>query len=162
MIEIKENDFQSIDSFPIKCRWTDSRWNKLPDESLNKIQPLAENKAREVFKYSLQFYEELGLSKSLFEQIEQINTSIEEPQVQNWLFSCSSNADQTVIVSWNERLATLVEWKVFCEYWGDFCYPASDDVAVFPLSEEWILLYSHEEYFDFGRSRNSMTQPNKL
>lgn len=162
MLQIKENDFQAIDSFPIKWRWTDSRWNKLPVESLNKIQPFTENKAREICQYSLRFCEEGKISKSLFEHIEQMRTSIEESEVQHWLFSRSSNSTQTVIVSWNERVATLVEWKVFCKYWNDFCYPASDDVTIFPLSEEWILLYSHEECFDFGKSRNSTVQPDQL
>ncbi len=155
MPEIKEIDFLPIDSFPLKWRWTDSRWNKLPDESLNKIHPLTENKAYEVCQYSLQFQEQSGLIKSLFENIEQINTSGEESEVQSWLFSCSSNLDQTVIVSWNDRLAVLADWKVFCEYWDDFCYPASDDISIFPLSGEWMLLYWHSEYFDFGNSRKN-------
>lgn len=42
MLEIKENDFRAIDLFPLKWRWTDSRWNKLPDDVLKSIQPLTE------------------------------------------------------------------------------------------------------------------------
>lgn len=158
MLEIKENDFQSIDLFSLKWRWTDSRWNKLPDESLNKIQPLTTNKALEIYQYSLQFYEQSGLSESLFEHIEQINTSGEDLEIQRWLFSRSSDANQIVIVSWNDRFAALVEWEVFCKYWDDFCFPAADDVAIFPFFEEWVLIYSHEEYFDFGRNRNTTAQ----
>ena len=156
MLEIEENDFCSIDSFPIKWRWTDSRWNKLPDNVLNKIQPLVENKAHELFQHSKQFYDfETGLAESLFERLKQINASGEIGEVQRWLLACSSNSNQTVIISWDNRLAVLVEWKVFCEYWNDFCYPTSDDVAVFPFSEEWTLLYSHEEYFIFGKRRKN-------
>ncbi len=161
MLEIEENDFCSVDSFPLKWRWTDSRWNKLPDDALKTIQPLSETKARELCQYTLQFSDQSGLTESLFEHIEQINTSGEESEIQRWLLTCSSNLNQTVIVSWNNRLAVLVKWKVFCEYWDDFCYPSSDDVAIFPLSEEWMLIYSHSEYFDFGRSRNATAQHNK-
>jgi len=87
----------------------------------------------------------------LFEHIEQVNADAETSVIQRWLITCSSDLNQTVIVSWNNRLAALVKWKVFCEYWDDFCYPSSDDIAIFPLSEEWMLFYSHSEYFDFGK-----------
>ncbi len=154
MLEIEESDYCSIDSFPLKWRWTDSRWNKLPDNKLSKIQPLTETKARELFQHSKQFYNfETWLAESLFENIEQINASGEVEEIQRWLFAHSPDSDQTVIVSWDERLAVLVEWKVFCEYWNDFCYPASDNIAIFPFSEEWTLLYMHEEYFTFGKRR---------
>ena len=156
MLKIEENDFRSLDSFPIKWRWIDLRWNKLPDNALNKIQPLTETKARELFQHSKQFYDfETGLAESLFEHIEQINASGKVEEIQRWLSACSSELNQTVIVSWNDRLAVLVEWKIFCEYWDDFCYPASDDAAIFPFSEEWTLLYSHEEHFIFGKRRKN-------
>lgn len=157
ILKIEEGDFRLIDSFPIKWRWTDLRWNKLPDNKIDKIQPLSETKAHELFQHSKQFYNFItGLTESLFENIEQINASGEEKEVQHWLSSCSLDLNQTVIVSWDGSLAALVEWKVFCEYWNDFCYPASDDVAIFPFSEEWTLLYSHEEYFTFGKRRKSI------
>jgi hypothetical protein len=156
MLEIEENDFSPIDSFPLKWRWTDSQWNKFPDKTLNKIQPLSEIKAHELSQHSKQFYDfETGLAESLFENIKQINASGGVEEIQCWLSAQSSDSNQTVIVSWDDRLAALIEWKVFCEYWDDFCYPASDDVAIFPFSEEWTLLYSHEEYFIFGKRRKN-------
>lgn len=151
MFEIEENDFCSLESFPLKWRWTDSRWNKLPDDALNSIQPLAETKARELCQYSLRFCDNSSLLKSSFEHIEQVDASAEESEIQHWLLARSSNLNETVIVSWDNSLAALVKWKVFCEYWDDFCYPSSDDVAIFPFSEEWMLFYSHSEYFVFGK-----------
>jgi len=91
----------------------------------------------------------------LFEHIEQVDASGEVEEIQRWLFTCSSDSNQTVIVSWDNNLAALVKWKVFCEFWDDFCYPSSDDVAIFPLSEEWMLFYSHSECFDFGKRQES-------
>jgi len=151
MLEIKETDFRSLDLFPLKWRWTDARWNKFPDDALNEIHPLTETKARELCQYSLQFNNQSGPIESLFEHIEQVDADAEMSAIQRWLITCSSNLNQTVIVSWNNRLAALVKWKVFCESWDDFSYPSSDDVAIFPLSEEWMLFYSHSEYFMFGK-----------
>ncbi len=151
MLEIAENDFRSIDSFPLKWRWTDPRWNKLPDDALKAIQPLAETKAHELCQYFLQFCDNSSLSMSSFEHIEQVDASAEESEIPHWLLTCSSNLNETVIVSWDNNLAVLVKWKVFCEFWDDFCYPSSDDVAIFPSSEEWMSFYSHSEYFVFGQ-----------
>lgn len=155
MINIEETDFRSIDSFPLKWRWTDSRWNKLPDETLNSIQPLSENKSRELCQYSLAFSNQSGLVESLFDRLSRIDISDDSPEIRQWLLDRSSDLKQTVAVSWDNELAALVSWRVFCEYWNDFCYPSSDDVAIFPLSGDWMLFYSHDEYFIYGEMRGN-------
>ncbi|HEX8279700.1 MAG TPA: hypothetical protein VF540_13440 [Segetibacter sp.] len=151
MISFEDSDFRSIDKLPIKWRWTDSRWNKLPDDALKSIQPLVETKASELCQYSLCFHNQSGLNESLFENIKQVDASGEASEIKQWLLGCSSNLNQKVIVSWNNENAVLVQWKVFCEFWDDFCYPSSDDVAIFPLTEEWMLFYGHKEVFVFGK-----------
>jgi hypothetical protein len=153
--KIEESDFRSLDSFPLKWRWTDSRWNKLPDNALDAIQPLSESKSRELCQYSLEFSDQSGLIESSFEHIAQIDTSGDESEIRQWLLDRSSDLNQTVVVNWDNELAALVRWEVFCEYWDDFCYPSSDDVAIFPLSGEWFLFYSHSEYFMFGERGNN-------
>ena len=155
MIHIEEIDFRPLDEFPLKWRWTDARWNKLPANTLDSIQPLTESKARALCQYSLAFEEQSGLIESLFESTARINTSGDESKIRQWLIACSLDLNQTVVVSWDNKLAVLVRWEVFCGYWDDFCYPSSDDVAIFPLSGEWMLSYSHDEYFMFGESRIS-------
>jgi len=39
------------------------------------------------------------------------------------------------------------------QYWDDFCYPGSDDVAISPEDDSWLLFYFHEEMFEFGQRR---------
>ena len=46
MVNIEETDFRTLDEFPIKWRWTDSRWIKLPEAALKNIQPFTDKKAR--------------------------------------------------------------------------------------------------------------------
>ncbi len=77
--------------------------------------------------------------------------AVENEDAQRWLLSKVPLANSKVVVSWTNDLAVLVSWEVFCSYWNDFCYPASDDVAIFPLSEDWMLLYDHAEVFIFGK-----------
>jgi len=155
MTEIEQSDFRPMDEFPLKWRWTDSRWNKLPEKALNAIQPLTESKARELCQYSIEFTDHSGLIESLFERVARIDAPDASPEVRQWLLARSSDLKQMVIVSWDSNLAALVRWDAFCEYWDDFCYPSSDDAAIFPMSGGWMLIYSHDEYFMFGERRTS-------
>lgn len=150
-MEIKETDLRPLASFPLKWRWTDARWNKLPDVALDCIQPLSEQKASELHNYSLTFLSQYGLADFLFASTVEFAGLIEANEVCVWLRNLVLDATQEVLVSWSESWAVLVNWQVFCDYWDDFCYPASDDVVVLPVTGNWLLFYSHEEYFVFGK-----------
>lgn len=158
-INIEESDFRSLESFPLKWRWTDSRWNKLPEKALRSIRPLSERRTGELHLYSLEFLTQSGIveeenKEPLFENIIRVDASSgERAEIRRWLAERSPESNQKAIVSWNDHLAVLVDWAIFCEFWNDFCYPSSDDAAVFPLSEKWMLFYSHDDYFVFGERR---------
>src|SRR5215211_1148225 len=98
MIHIEETDFRSIDSFPLKWRWTDSRWNKLPDDALNSIQPLSEGKSRELSQYSLAFSNQSGLIESLFDRVSRIDTPDDSPEIRQRLLELSPDLNQRVVV----------------------------------------------------------------
>ena len=59
--------------------------------------------------------------------------------------------DTPVIVSWDRDTALATDWAFFVARWGDFCYPASDDVTIWSLADDWTLSYRHYEVFQFGR-----------
>ncbi len=81
-----------------------------------------------------------------------IKTEKLEPSIAStWLMAMQPNQDQMVVLSWDKDAALRTNWGVFVAYWPEFCYPASDDLVVFPETEEWALLYYHEEEFHFGR-----------
>lgn len=153
MLKIEDKDFRSLNDFPLKWRWTDERWNKLPENALNTIQPFTDEKARELLKYSLEFGDYKGLSASSFENVSRIDASGDPAQIKYWLQNQFSDKNQDVIVSWNDHHAVSVRLDVFCKYWNDFCYPASDDLIVWGFEEDWVLMYLHDEEFIFGKKR---------
>ena len=59
---------------------------------------------------------------------------------------------EAVLISWDARTAAMTDWELFVAHWDDFCYPASDDVTVFPLGGEWVLCYHHYEVFQFRQT----------
>lgn len=155
MVQIEESDFRSLDEFPLKWRWTEPRWNVLPADALKAIRPFSDEKARELLQDSLAFSNEAGLIESNFDSLSSIVAPTDSMEVRQWLLERSTDKHQKVIVSWDHNHAALVRWDVFCEYWDDFCYPASDCVTVWPLYEEWALIYLKHEEFIFGVRRGS-------
>jgi hypothetical protein len=112
---------------------------------------------------SSEYYKDEGLNEAIFGSIAETRAESAAGnflRVQQWLISKVTDMSREVILSWNPALAAVVACETFCRYWDDFCYPGSDDVAIFPQSEEWALLYHHEEYLFFGERLSSAAQPN--
>ena len=57
--------------------------------------------------------------------------------------------DVRIIVSWDAATAMVADWGIFVSNWDDFCYPASDDLSVWPLDGGWTLCYRHYEVLQF-------------
>ncbi len=152
--EIQEHDYSALESFPLKWRWTDARWNLLPPDVLANIRPISKNKALEVDEHSRLFHPDEGFVQGTFDlvaelQILQVHNDAE--YVRDWLRQHIPASEERLIISWDCDNAVVTTVAIFCEYWDDFCYPGSDDVLVSPLHDEWMLFYWHEEVFFFGR-----------
>ena len=153
MIQFTETDFRPLEQFDLKWRWTHPRWKQLPETALSQIRPLITAKAQELSQQTDGYTDTYRLSEQLCEEVLRINAKGEVQKVRDWLLGQVSDQRLSVIVSWEPGVAVFVRWGVFCDYWDAFCYPASDDVLVYPLSQEWVLFWHHEEFFSFGRRR---------
>ena len=153
MIELTDTDFQPLEQFRLKWRWTDPKWNQLPEDALSQIRPLTKEKAQEFWQRNHGYIDASGLSDKMFESVLRFDARWEIQKVCDWLLQQVSDRGLLVIASWESGVAVLVSWDVFCDYWNDFCYPSGDDVLVWPLSGEWAMFWYHEEMFFFGRRR---------
>jgi len=155
MLRFVNSDFQPLDTFSLNWRWTDERWNKLPDSAVARIRPFTEAKAKELWRIAGHYALSDGPRVNLFECTPWVDASVNIPntetKIRRWLNEHFSDTDSDVIVSWDQATAVLTNWGVFCDYWDDFCYPASDDVTLFPPSINWLLFYQHGERFVFGK-----------
>jgi hypothetical protein len=145
------SDFQSMDQFPLRWRWTDPKWNELPPGRLSRILPLTASKARAFYERELALFHALNLRRDRFSRIlEHDDTaSVDPATARHWLRSLPVPEGQSVLVLWDRETAALVDWRTFCEYWDDFCYPMSD-VIVSPSTDDWVLHYRSDERFVFG------------
>jgi hypothetical protein len=137
--------------FPLAWRWTQSEHGIMPPHILARIVPLEASEAAQINERSLTFYQESRtLSPSVFGAIVSQRADIPVDEARAWLLE-QQPSDLSVFVSWQHDLAVRTTWRVFVDYWDSFCYPSSDDVAVWPESEEWVLAYHHYELFEFGK-----------
>lgn len=140
-----------IRAFPLAWRWTDSRYAVLPTDILEQMRPAERSEAAALFEHSLAYAGEDGLNPELFALTEFSTAEASVGMVREWLIGLVSGASTEVVLSWQPDTAIRTPWNVFCDYWQEFCYPAADDLMVWPANEEWVLLYHHEERFYFGR-----------
>jgi hypothetical protein len=152
-MQFKESDFIALEDFDLKWCWTDARWNKLPDDALEQIRPLTENKAQEIDDVSAKFFKQVGPGGPETNRIRSFNCSGDPSHARTWLKGLNINPSITVVWSYDQSHAAIVTWNVFCEYWDDFSAPGAQDIAIWPLTEEWLLIYWHEEWLYFGANR---------
>jgi len=159
MIKLADADFVAIDEFPLKWRWTDVKYAQLSAATLAAVRPLSVPKANIVWATSQLFVRHDTLDPELFEPVVQFNgAKLSENDVSMWLQTLGIPRDVSVLLSWDREWAVSAPFVIFCDNWSDFFYPGSDDLVIFPLTEQWAIYFHHEEVFYFGRRRNSQTK----
>jgi hypothetical protein len=141
----------SIREHPFAWRWTDPKYAVLPDDTLARMQPIEQREAERLFQRSLRFLVRDSLSPQEFAAIVRHSADVPAEVGRRWLREQQPDLSAQVFVSWEQDAAILTTWEIFTAHWDNFCYPSSDDVVVWPESEQWALFYFHEEEFQFGR-----------
>lgn len=151
--EIKDSDFESLESFPLGWRWLDKKYADLPEEIIAQINPLKTEKAIEIYSKQSSLVEKYFDQNDFFsESKNSLNfQSKDNIFVKNWLKQKISDVESQIYLSYEEKLSIRTTKEIFCDYWSDFCYPASDDIVISTDKIDWILIYHHEEIFLFKR-----------
>ncbi len=149
-MHIQDEDYQSLETFGLRWRWDTKHSPQMTPSELSRIRPLTSEKAQELVQESRQFrvaHDPMLLpNATLFSLIMRLDTSNETPEIVcQWLELQIPPTTDLVIVSWSPEYAALTERGIFVKFWNDFCYPASDDVTIWPVSKNWVVLYGHEE-----------------
>ncbi|GHU20146.1 hypothetical protein FACS189475_08550 [Betaproteobacteria bacterium] len=142
----------NIRQHKLAWRWTDSQYAVLPEDALDALHPIDEVEAKQFHELALSCLGNDGLSSEFNSKIASTERLSSE-EGSNWLTQQQPMSETEVVLSWDPTVALKTSWGIFVEYWQEFCYPASDDLVVFPLTNNWVLLYHHEEEFHFGRRK---------
>ena len=142
---IMSEDFEQIETDRFVWRW---------NEGIRPfIRPLKPAKARAIYAIMLDYISRWGcmLSEEYFSSVDILDSNAHDTEASQWLGERAGPSTTDVLVAYRPGQAYLVAWDIFHAHWNDFCYPSSDDVIVTPLTEEWVLLFYHEEIFFWGK-----------
>lgn len=159
-VTISPADFIPLERFELVWRWTDPKYALFTPRLLAKIRPLSHAKAFAVWQRSYWFLDDvsfstLSLRDEFCAETQRLDLTVGEPDAKAWLTERLPDRTEDVFISWEPHTAVVVPIELFVERWDDFCYPGSDDAAIWPASERWFLFHDHEEQFLFGMSRRT-------
>jgi hypothetical protein len=152
LLSLDISEFLPLQGFPLLWRWNQPTRGAFTQHELALLTPLTAAAARRVADFAKDLYEGNGLSTRLLDSIIDCDAS-SAPVARKWLSARPVLPRVQVVVSWDPSTAIALPWDLFVHRWDDFCYPTSDDLTTLPLGGGWVLAYSHEEVFQWGRER---------
>jgi hypothetical protein len=142
-----------IDKFQLKWRFTEEKYDKLPQKDLNNLIPLNSESSKFLWNYlsNEKIHFDDPLNKNIFRKIKQIGIQIDnEKEVKAWLSNLGIPLSAFVLLNWDQDNSMIVPMKILIKYYDSFFYPSSDDLTVFDKTLNWILLFRHDEQIFFG------------
>lgn len=88
------------------------------------------------------------------------NSALGSPDtIRRWLLDQQPDPHVEVLITWSSwMIGICTVWEIFADRWDDFCYPSTDDVVIRPHGGQWVLVYTHDEVFQFVGSLPSTIQ----
>tara|TARA_R110002072_G_scaffold302301_1_gene484650 strand:+ start:54 stop:569 length:516 start_codon:yes stop_codon:yes gene_type:complete len=143
--------------FSLKWRFTEEKYDLLPEEHIAELKPLDGSGAQFLADYlenclihSNEPFKN-GLFRNLYEIVILENR---EKEIKKWLYQRAIPFDKKVYLSWDGQNGMITKWKFVVKYWDSFYYPSSDDLTVFDQSLEWAVLFAHYDVIFFGTNKD--------
>ncbi|MFT4538852.1 MAG: hypothetical protein ACI841_000454 [Planctomycetota bacterium] len=153
--DLSDTQHPPLAGFNYAWRWLEENHYPLPQAELDRIRPLDDATAKRAWDYAMKWHaKDVFDARPSAESFGTIDT-LEQPHEHdavNWLTQRLAGFGRLpIIVSWQPGSGVLTDAELFTERWESFCYPASDDVDIWPLDASWVVTYWHEEQLWFGR-----------
>jgi hypothetical protein len=157
-------DFNNIDEhiipmtdFRLNWRFTEEKYDKLPEEHLMQLRPLDKEASTYLWDYISQtdLHKDIPFKKDFFRTIDKARIlEGNEREVKKWLYQRGLPFDKSVYLSWQPNDAMIVPWTILIKYFDSFYYKSSDDLTVIDQSLTWALLFYHIDEIYFGTNEN--------
>lgn len=148
-----QDNLIDLNDFRLKWRFTDAKYNLLPNEHLELLKPLNKNASNFLWNYimTVDLHKETPFKKGLFKSIDKAKISDgNESEIKKWLYQRGFPFEKEVYLSWQPDEGMIIPWKILIKYFDDFYYSGSDDLTVIDKSLNWALLFYHESEIYFG------------
>jgi hypothetical protein len=143
--------------FTLKWRFTEEKYDCLPEQHLNELRPLDKAGAEFLADYlsNCKIHSEFPFKNGLFRNLDKTQIlENNEKKVTKWLYQRAIPFDKEVYLSWDGNNGIITKWKFVVKYWNSLFYGGADDLTVFDQSLEWALLFFHEDEIHFGTNKD--------
>lgn len=157
-------DFTNIDKhiipvseFGLKWRFTEEKYDVLPNIHLDQLKPLDNQAAMFLSSYisKVDLHADAPFKKNFFRTVDNINISEDNnTEIRKWLHRRGLPFKKNVYLSWDNENAMIIPWKILIKYFDCFYYAGSDDLTVFDESLQWSLMFSHWDTIYFGTNKD--------
>lgn len=146
-----------ISEFRLKWRFTEEKYNILPNIHLDQLKPLDIEAANFLSTYisKVDLHADVPFKRNFFRTVDNIDIyEGNESEIKNWLYQRGLPFEKNVFLSWDKESAMIVPWKILIKYFDSFYYGGSDDLTVFDESLQWALMFYHEDEIYFGTNKD--------
>ncbi|MES2109259.1 MAG: hypothetical protein V4577_10945 [Bacteroidota bacterium] len=145
-----------MDNFPLKWRFTEKKYDILPELHLNQLKPLDVNAAKFLWEHInvVRLHDDVPFKKGFFKTIDKAFIGEGNGRdIKKWLYHRGLPFDKEVYLSWQPDSAMIVPWKLLIKYFDAFYYGCTDDLTVIDESLNWAVLFYHEDEIYFGTNK---------
>lgn len=147
----------SMDNFQLSWRFTNEKYDKLPDEHIEQLKPLDNEASTFLWDYisTTMLHNDTPFKKVFFRTIDKARIlDGNEKEIKKWLYQRGIQFDKPVFLSWQPTEAMIVPWKLLIKYFNSFYYGGSDDLTIIDQSLNWAILFYHEGEIYFGTNND--------
>jgi hypothetical protein len=146
-----------LDDFELKWRFTDEKYDRLPDNHLELLRPLDKTGAKILSDYIslVNLHGDIPFKQGFFRTVDKARV-LEDNQreIKKWLYQRGLPFNKVVFLGWSQENAMVVPWKILVKYFDSFYYGSSDDLTVIDQTLAWALLFYHEDEIYFGTNKD--------
>jgi len=146
-----------MDDFQLKWRFTEEKYDKLPDQHLGQLKPLDNEAAMFLWDYiaKTNLHNNIPFKGGFYRTIDKARIlDGNEKEIRKWLYHRGLPFNKPVFLSWDQENAMIVPWKLLIKYYDSFYYGGSDDLTIIDQSLNWALLFFHEDEIYFGTNKD--------
>jgi len=155
------NHILPMSEFTLKWRFTEEKYDCLPEQHLIELNPLDKLGANFLADHisDCRIHSHMPFKNDLFQTLDKIKILEEnEKEITKWLYQRAIPFGKKVYLSWDVDNGMITKWKFVVKYWDSIFYGGSDDLTVFDQSLEWALLFFHEDEIYSGTNKEYETK----
>jgi len=145
----------AMDDFRLKWRFTDGKYDDLPNMHLEQLKPLDKKASEFLWNYisETNLHADTPFKTDFFKTIDKAKIlEGNKKEIKKWLYQRGLPFEKDVFLSWQPTDAMIVPWKLLIKYFDSFYF--ADDLTVIDQSLNWALLFYHEDEIYFGTNTN--------